>query len=434
MIRMYLFTMIILLIFFCITCTKESTVEPPVPPLGSIYGSVIDDQTQLPIINALVVALTNQAADTTDSLGSFNLKGLSTGKETLQVTAQGYEPQSKIVEIKADSQRVNIFLNWLQANYTWSHIGLENKFIQRLRLFKPYLYACTSSDGLFRKDIQSVSSSWQYMGFPGNVSDVLVNQENPEEILIASQPRDASAHGVYKTTDGGSNWFVSDSGLGYTVPPYDDAIYAHPTTFCQTPYDLFAAGGRLVHTSNFGDTWENISGISGDINDFRYHKKYNNILWIGGRNVFGGPILYFSNDSGTTWDYDLLETLVNGDDAIFSIAFDPNDPNVVYASMFKRIIKTTDGGVSWSTIFSYTGLGLVLSIVEDDSQSGRLFAAAGYTTFETRDGGKNWFDLESPNGSGIVSMLYDLEEKALYIGTGSGPETPKGVFVYKKIN
>ena len=425
MIRIYLFTMIILLIFFCITCTKESTVEPLPPTLGSIYGSVIDAQTQLPIINALVVALTNQAADTTDSLGNFYLNELSTGKETLQVTAQGYESQSKIVEIKADSQKVDIFLNWLQANYTWSHIGLENKFIQRLRLFKPYLYACTASDGLFRKDIQSVSSSWQYMGFPGDVSDVLVNQENPEEMLIASQPSDNSEHGIYKTIDGGNNWFVSDSGLGNTV-------YAHPTTFCQTPYDLFAAGGRLVHTSNFGDTWETISGISGDINDFRYHKKYINILWIGGSNIFGDPVFYFSDDSGTTWDYDLLETLVTGDDAIFGIAFDPNDPDVVYASMWKRIIKKTDGGSSWFTIMSYSGTGYIFSIVEDDSQSGRLFAAAGSTTLETRDGGKNWFDLESPNGSGIVSMLYDIEDKTLYIGTSSGPEPSNGVFVYKK--
>ena len=36
------------------------------------------------------------------------------------------------------------------------------------------------------------------------------------------------------------------------------------------------------------------------------------------------------------------------------------------------------------------------------------------------------------NGSGILSMLYDSEDKALYIGTGSAPDLPNGVFVYKK--
>lgn len=427
------FLLLIPLILFFIMCSKESPIEPPAMK-GSIYGTVVDSLTQLPLIDAVIFAHNNQTADTTDSLGSFLLKDLSTGKETLTITAEGYETQNKVVEVKPDSQWITISLN--RAQGTWTHLGLENKFVQRLRLFKPFLYACTSSDGLFRKDILSVSSNWEYMGFSGNVSDVLVNPQNPEEILVASQPENATDHGVYKSTDGGNSWFVSDSGLGYSPPPpcNDTIYYAHPSTFCMTPYDLFAAGGYLVHSSSFGDIWHKISGIAGDINDFRYHNLYDNYLWIGSRNPFGGPVVYFSNDSGNTWDYDLLEDLVTGDDAIFSIAFDPNDPNVVYASMFKRIIKTINAGASWFTIMSYSGPGYIFSIIEDDSQSDRLFAAAGFTALETRDGGNNWFDLESPNGSGIVTMLYDSEDKALYIGTGDGPNPPNGVFVYKKIN
>ena len=432
--KLFLISFIIYLILLLLTCKKESPIEPPTPTTGSIYGIVIDMKTQLPVADAVVVATKSQISDTTDSLGNFILKEISIGTETLQVIAEGYETQNKVVEVKPDSQWIDITLNWAQG--TWTHLGLENKFIQRLRLFKPYLYACTSSDGLFRKDIQSVSSNWQYMGFPGNVSDVLVNPQNPEEILVASQPDSATDHGVYKSIDGGNSWFVSDSGLGYSLPPpYNDTIYyAHPSTFCMTPYDLFAAGGYLVHSSSFGDIWHKISGIAGDINDFRYHNLYDSYLWIGSRNLFGGPVVYFSKDSGNTWDYDLLESLVTGDDAIFSIAFNPNDPEVVYASMFKRIIKTTDGGSSWFVIMSYSGPGYIFSIVEDDSQSNRLFAAAGFTALETRDGGNNWFDLDSPNGSGIVTMLYDSEDRVLYIGTGDGPNPPNGVFVYKKTN
>ncbi len=428
------FFLLITLILFFIVCSKESPVEPPVANKGSIYGTVIDSLTQLPLKDAVIFAHINQTADTTDSLGSFLLKDLSTGKETLSISAEGYQTQNKVVEVKPDSQWVDISLNWAQG--TWTHLGLENKFIQRLRLFKPFLYACTSSDGLFRKDIQSVSLDWQYMGFPGNVNDVLVNPVNPEEILLTSQPDNATDHGVYKSTDAGNSWFVSDSGLGYNPPPpHNDTIYyAHPTTFCMTNYDLFAAGGYLVHSSNFGDIWHKISGIAGDIKDFRYHNLFENYLWMGSQHLFGGPILYFSNDSGNTWDYDLLEDLVTGDDVIFSIAFDPKDPDVVCASMTKSIIKTTDGGDTWFTVMTYTGPGYIFSIREDDSQSDRLFAAAGFTALETRDGGNNWFDLESPNGSGIVTMLYDSEDKALYLGTGDCPYPPNGVFVYKKTN
>ena len=99
--------------------------------------------------------------------------------------------------------------------------------------------------------------------------------------------------------------------------------------------------------------------------------------------------------------------------------------------LWKEIIKTTDGGASWiAPLMSYDGPGQVRCMVEDAKRSGHLFAAAGYTTLETKDGGESWVDLESPNASGIASLLYDSEEKALYVGTGSWP-TPSGVFVYK---
>jgi WD40 repeat protein len=150
MIKMYVFSLLILLIFFCITCEEESTIEPPVLPLGSIYGSVIDAQTQLPVINALVVASKNQTEDTADSLGNFYLDELSTGKETLQVTAAGFETQSKIVEITPDSQWVNVLLNRVKENL--------------------YLYVGTfGGNDLFVVDVDSMQKVDSLYFDPGNM-------------------------------------------------------------------------------------------------------------------------------------------------------------------------------------------------------------------------------------------------------------------------
>jgi photosystem II stability/assembly factor-like uncharacterized protein len=329
--------------------------------------------------------------------------------------------------------------------YEWYDLGFEDKLALRLRLYKPYLYVCAGSDGLWRKEIESNYSDWEYLGFADTtfgylhygVRDILINSDNSDLMLAAVNAEDARVHGIFKTEDGGNTWVASDSGLGFHFPPpWDTETYfEHPTIFLQTPYDLFAAGTKIFHTNNFGETWEKITAIgpppAATTRGFRCHSEDTNVLWLGGESVYFSPILNFSMDGGATWDYVPLNTMVTVDNAVYSIAFDPYDSDVVYVSLFKEIIKTTDGGASWIIpLMSYDGPGQVRCMVEDDTRSGHLFAAAGYTTFETKNGGESWVDLESPNISGILSMVYDPEEKALYIGTGYVQE-PSGVFVYK---
>ncbi len=312
----------------------------------------------------------------------------------------------------------------------WQSLGFEDKLAIRLRLFKPYLYVCAGSNGLWRKDIQTEHSDWEYLGMSDTslgdikifgVMDIIVNSEDPDTMLVAFWPIKASDHGIFKTEDGGDTWFVSNSGIRFN----------HPRLFLQTPYDLLAAGDRIVHTSNFGDSWEVIrqnNGALGSsyVHDFRHHIRDTNVLWLGGVSYYETNDLYFSMDGGATWDQ-IINLAV--DLGVYSIAFDANDLSTVYLGLFDQIVKTTDGGASWIVVLSGRGA-FVYCIVEDDTRPGHLFATVGNTTIKTEDGGETWVDLESPNDGVVQSMLYDSDEKALYIGTGYGP-TESGVFVYK---
>ncbi|MCH7826577.1 MAG: carboxypeptidase-like regulatory domain-containing protein, partial [Bacteroidetes bacterium] len=139
-----------------ISCTTPN--EPPTPTIGSIYGSVIDAQTQLPAINVVIVAFNNQIADTTDSLGFFNLEGLSTGEETLQFTAAGFESQTKIINIKPDSQWVDISLNRMRENL--------------------YLYVGTyGGNDLFVVDVDSLKKVDSLYFTPGNMNRLYITPD-----------------------------------------------------------------------------------------------------------------------------------------------------------------------------------------------------------------------------------------------------------------
>ena len=327
----------------------------------------------------------------------------------------------------------------------WQSLGFEDKLAIRLRLFKPYLYVCAGSNGLWRKDTQTELSVWEYLGISDTslgdylnrgVTDVIVNTENPDIMLVAFQPDKGSDHGIFKTEDGGDTWFVSDSGLGFHFPPpwNDETYFIHPTIFLRTHYDLFAAGGSLAHTDNFGELWEVIRQNDGAVgssyvHDFRHHIRDTNVLWLGGVSYYETSDLYFSMDGGATWDQiiDLHKFAV--DLGVYSIAFDANDLSTAYLGLFDEIVKTTDGGASWIVVLSGCDA-FVNCIVEDDTRPGHLFATVGNTTIKTEDGGETWVDLESPNDGVVQSMVYDSEDNALYIGTGYG-SIASVVFVYK---
>ncbi len=75
----------------------------------------------------------------------------------------------------------------------WQSLGFEDKLAIRLRLYQPYLYVCADSDGLWRKDIESKNSEWEYLGMSVSslgkptdrgVQDIVIDEENPSVMSI----------------------------------------------------------------------------------------------------------------------------------------------------------------------------------------------------------------------------------------------------------
>lgn len=96
-----------------LTCEKNSTTTEPPPPQekkGTISGTVIDWEMQVPLEGVWVAAANNQAADITDAMGSFRLENLSPGEDTLKATAPGYYPQQIMVQITEDVQEIDLIL------------------------------------------------------------------------------------------------------------------------------------------------------------------------------------------------------------------------------------------------------------------------------------------------------------------------------------
>ncbi len=317
------------------------------------------------------------------------------------------------------------------GNGQWESLGFEDKLALRLVLAEPYLYVCGGSDGLWRENIRQPGSQWQYLGladtslgryFNRGVQHVLIQPLNPDWILVAFQPDQATDYGVYRSFDAGNSWAPADSGLEFFV---NSSRYLNRIQrFLQRLPSVIGAGPRVWRSTDWGSSWHggiSHSDIAGNVYVFVSHPRQHGMLWLGGENFFFGPLLSFSSDAGNTWTYIELSRVVPVDNAVYSIALDPLDPNVVYVGMQGAMIKTTDSGESWIvSLMTHRHGAFFRAILSDPRDRNHLWAAAGKTIIETFDAGKTWREIQSPNETQVLDMLWDDTRESFYVATESG--------------
>jgi photosystem II stability/assembly factor-like uncharacterized protein len=163
--------------------------------------------------------------------------------------------------------------------------------------------------------------SWNLMvngiaNFTGNdaISDLVMDASSAQHLYAAvGNPNGSLANGVYETFDGGANWAVSGNFPTGALDAQIGRITLAIST--SSPTTLFASIARIGINASFKD-------------------------------------MYKTTDSGTTW------TRLSGvpsymgpyGDYNTTLAIDPSNPNIIYAGGQTTIIRTMNGGGSWSFI------------------------------------------------------------------------------------
>ena len=133
-------------------------------------------------------------------------------------------------------------------NGQWESLGFEDKLALRLVLAEPYLYVCAGSDGLWRRNVRQSGANWENLGLADTslgkyinrgVRDVLIHRDNPDWILVAYQPHQATDHGVYRSLDGATSWAPADSGMEFI----EDGITTYKRLRRFVAYPTYILGG-----------------------------------------------------------------------------------------------------------------------------------------------------------------------------------------------
>ncbi len=187
--------------------------------------------------------------------------------------------------------------------------------------------------------------SWEYYIGPettGNVAFVAPFALSP----INSSCIYAAGTSVYKSTDGGNNWAVTNGGKRVSID--------NPISISASPFDenvLFIGTApnrdkaRVFRTLDGGNTWKDVTENLPDryVTDIETDYNDDATLYVT-FSGFGTSHLFKSVDLGDSW-IDIGEGLP--DVPTHSVAVDPDYPENIYVGNDLGVYVSTNGGNSW---------------------------------------------------------------------------------------
>lgn len=264
------------------------------------------------------------------------------------------------------------------------------------------------------------SSVWEFLGpqnldppyriyyglgpLSGRVNAIAVHPTQSNTVYLG-----ATQGGVWKTTDGGTNWLpLSDSWpmLGVSSlaihPTNPDLVLAGTGDF----HGFDIAGMGVMRSTDGGNTWTNVGSAMGTsrVSEIVFDPSNPQIV-IATTGRSGSGKIWRSTDAGQTWS-PASGTTADWSDVTIGIP-DGNGVRTYLAvagGSTPRIYRSTDQGASWTSLSVPTsGSQNPLSIAASKLASGTayLLATSNRTVFKTTDSGQTWTDVTNnfPNGS-----------------------------------
>jgi photosystem II stability/assembly factor-like uncharacterized protein len=219
----------------------------------------------------------------------------------------------------------------------------------------------------------------------------------------------ATGGGVWKTTDGGSNWIsISDKYFGSSigavaVAPSDETIIYVGEGENSMRGNVSEGLGGMWRSDDGGKSWKNVGLKDGrHIIRIIIHPKNPDIVWAAVMGHLFGPNeergIYKTMDGGKTWKRTLF---INNQTGCSDLVMEPGNTNVFYAGMWRLIRtpyslesggegsglwKSTDGGETWTNISSKKGLPKgawgIVGVAVAPSNTDKI-----YSIMENKDGG-----------------------------------------------
>lgn len=250
-------------------------------------------------------------------------------------------------------------------------------------------------------DIYSGDLAWFRTSVAGDGSWTSIDATN-DNIMYAS----LQYLNMMKSTDGGNTFAIT------VTPPALGSItsfIAPFRTFISNSNIIYAGRGRIYKSTNGGSDWfQTNSGNLLDDNpslamDISYQTS--DKVYVGTAPYQTRAGLFRTTNGGTSWD-NITGTLPDRFPA--DIAVDPNDDNIVYVTFYGfgtgHVYKSTNSGDTWMDISDNLPDIPTLAVIVDPNNLSHIYIGTDIGVFVSTDGGGNWQDFNNGLPDAIQAM------------------------------
>lgn len=300
--------------------------------------------------------------------------------------------QSWVLKLSGPGLGNPLAVNPLDSNILYAAAGGDRIYVSRDRGYTWFNYGALVTGG-------------------GVVKSVSVSPADTLQLLAGIESSVGSPDRIMKTTDGGTTWNETWSGsFSYFGQPVEFSA-RHPDTVYTMGLDT------LYRSTDFGSTWDTVCAGKG-FNawcDAALRPDSAAVMYLGD-NLSG---IWKTTDHGASWRK-VYSTLGE----IPSIAINPFDPRVAYASKFGGgggIVRTTNWGETWSNVTVPSGNRDTWWIACSPVHPGFVYYGtytgdtANLGIYFSRDSGANWERINSglPLGAHFNYGLLALDSLTL---------------------
>ncbi|HEY5746944.1 MAG TPA: YCF48-related protein [Chryseolinea sp.] len=295
---------------------------------------------------------------------------------------------------------------------TWTQLTASLDAAYTMQFISPKVGFIGGDDGAMHKTIDG-GATWQWIG------DGRIDANDIYGIFFLDLDR-GFATGmrgrILKTVDGGKSW--TPYALTY------NKITQIDFTSDQTGYAI--AGGDLIKTVNKKD-WQRINAPISGQRTARFDFLNDN-LGFASAGYYANRIMK-TTDGGKSWTQIYYNTYLSGD--FSTVKF--RDENTGFISWGGTVTqKTTDGGATWKTVAS---VGLAdLQFLNADVGYARTASYYPSGIYKTINGGETW-TIAKEGDTGINALCFVDELTGYYVGEGNTVfKTANGGTTWQKLN
>lgn len=301
---------------------------------------------------------------------------------------------------------------------------MKKKILATLLLSSLFISACSSSEES-AEPAQPVEL--ETGGKIDHVHGLFYSQDN--SIYLGTH------EGMISSKDQGKTWSTVSSYdydfMGFHALSNGDLITSgHPGP----KSDLLNPLG-FVKSTDYGEKWDSIS-LLGKIDFHIMTSNYNNPDLIYGLNQMGegeyGAGLYVSSDGGENWDKIEPNGLPEDLHKVYSMIALPNDKNVMLAGTEQGVMRSEDGGKTWSLLDGSRYISNFAILPNEDKdlisysvtekEAGMMISKDSGRTWEKLgldlgEDAVNFISVNSSNANQIIASSY---KNSLYISEDGG--------------